>query len=252
MRLPKIIEECLSGLEKNDEDSIALMGSYARNQNKRFSDIDIVYFTEYDANEVEIKLTEDRYTVISYINIKEVENWFVDPKLATEFMGGLKTLIPIWDPKNHLENLRKRAIEFSWNQNLQEKADKYACEEIVLLGEEVNKGIQGIISNDNGRMLNCLFGLSLGLAKILRVQKGILIKSDNDFYDEILSIYENEPETLQIIKNLFGIQESPIKSRVLSGLLLYEKIVSELKYLFMGKNQKIIELLLANISILKK
>lgn len=252
MRLPKIINDCISGLEKNDDESIALMGSYARNQNGKFSDIDIVYFSECDARETKIKLTKNKYTVISYVNTNEVENWFVDPELATELIGGLKTLIPLWDPKNYLGKLKVRASEFKWNNNLQKKANEFARKEIILLGEEVNKGIQGMISEDDGRMLNCIYGLSLGLTKVLRVHKGILLNSDNDSYYEIMTMYENEPETLQMIKRLFGILDGSLKNKVISGLLLYEKIVNELNYLFIDENEEIIKYLLSNISSVKK
>ena len=225
----KKINKKIESIEKENLLGICLMGSYSRNEAGKFSDIDIVCFSKGKIRDTEVLMITGKYLAISYVQDNEVEDWFTKPELITEVLYGLTKLIPIWDTKNYLENLKKKAISFEWNNELQVKINEYVNRELTLLIEEVNKGIQGLFSKDNGRLLNSIFGLSHLLFKIICVQKKVFIKSDNTKYEQVLSIYEQYPQTVELMKKVFG--EIPIKleNRVEAGLRLFKIISTEFK-----------------------
>ncbi len=222
---PEIIDK-IESIDKTNLLGISLMGSYSRQEAGKFSDIDIVCFCKNEKQETQVFIIATKYIVISFVGKNEVEDWFTLPELATEFLFGVKNIVPIWDPKNYLEKLKARAIEFKWDKSIQEKANQYANSELTLLIEEVNKGIQGIMAEDIGRQLNSLFGLSHILFKIIQVKKGIFIIGDNTKYQQITALYENAPTTLKLMKEVFGEVPLELPKRVESGLRLF-KIVSQ-------------------------
>lgn len=148
------------------------------------------------------------------------------------------------------KKIKTLANAFSWNTDLQARADEYASREIILLGEEVNKGIQGIVSHDNGRMLNCVFGLSLGLARILRVQHGIILSSDNEYFACITALHKNVPKVLFSVRTLFGISKNSLESRVLAGLALYQEVAEGIMPVLDGEQEVALRFLRKNISSL--
>ena len=223
------INQKIQSIEKENLLGISLMGSHSRGDFGKFSDIDIVCFTKEVIKDVEVFIIDKKLIVISYVTDKEVENWFTSPEKITEILYGLTKLITIWDSNNYLKNLKNRANSFTWNDDLSKKIHKYVNKELTLLIEEVNKGIQGLINKDKGRMLNCIFGLSHILAKIICVKKRILIKGDNYQYEQVLNGYKEQLEITILLKKVFGENPIELEERVKAGLQLFKEISTEFK-----------------------
>lgn len=219
------ISKRINEIRKQNLAGIALMGSYSRNEAGRFSDIDIECFTNEEDKEPEVSIIDNKLLVISYANIEEVKEWFTNPKFVVELIHGVRNLIPIWDPSGYLIKIKEKAINLNWTTKLQDKANIQTRKELVSLIEEVNKGIQGNISKDIGRQLNCVLGMSFGLFKIISIQKGIFIKGDNTLFDQVFQVYEKQNDVKKMMNSVFGISPNSLNERVLNGLELY-KIIS--------------------------
>lgn len=220
------INSKIQSIDRTNLLGISLMGSYSRAESGEFSDIDIVCFTKKET-ETEVLFVEEKYMVISYVTENEVEKWFTNPELSIEFLYGVTKLISIWENRSYLKNLKIRASSFKWSEDLQIKINQYVNRELIFLIEEVNKGMQGLIFQDNGRMMNCIFGLSHVLAKIICVKKKIFITSDNSKYEQVLLSYKENLETQELIKMVFGEIPLKLEERVKAGLKLYKKISME-------------------------
>ncbi|WP_069650135.1 nucleotidyltransferase domain-containing protein [Caloranaerobacter ferrireducens] len=225
------IAERIKKIDREELEAIALMGSYARGEACKYSDIDIVCFLK-EGNEgrlPDIEIVDSKYLVISYVTREETDKWFCDPEKATECISGLRQSKVIWDPNGYLSSLKKRAEEFKWDSSLQEKANNYASRELVSWVEEVHKALQGLLFNDIGRMLNGLYGLTYGLFKVVRVQKGILLTSDNSFFKQVIDYFGEESEFAILGKEAFGIDNTlEVRERVISGLKLFDLITDML------------------------
>jgi hypothetical protein len=62
---------------------------------------------------------------------------------------------------------------------MQARANQQASAMLVGWFEEVHKGLAGLQQNDIGRLLNARHGLSWGLGRVMKVQRGILMSGDN-------------------------------------------------------------------------
>ena len=135
--------------------AIALMGSFARGDVGRFSDVDLVRFlgqeTETDS-ESQTHIINNRLVVVSEVTPAAVNDWFSKPEIASEYIKGVQTAKPLWDAEGHFQEIQARARSFVWDASMQEKADRWASQELVGWAEEVHKGIdvEFVICNLSG------------------------------------------------------------------------------------------------------
>lgn len=227
----EILERKINEIDKTNIESMGLMGSYSRGEAKKYSDVDIVCILKKDAGKKStlIEIIEDKYVVTSFTSIEEMEECFTEPEGATENILGLQQVKILYDPNNTFNNLRLRGMKFQWTKEMQRKADEIAGRWMVGLIEEVHKALQGLLSNDVGRMLNGLFGLTHGLFNVVRVQKGILLNGENSFYNRIVGHDGVDSRFAMFSEKAFGIGESSgIRERTAAGLLLFDEVSDEL------------------------
>ena len=204
--------------------AIALAGSFARGDWGVFSDIDLVRFPETNAqpHDAETHLIGERFVVVSDIGPSKVEHCFTNPVDATECIAGLRVARALWDPDSHFDAIQKRARAFVWEGAIKDKAHAWASAQMVGWIEEVHKGLEGLRRGDQGRMLNARYGLSWGLTKVIRVQRGILISSDNGSYPEVVKDIGPDSEWGVLSRKAFGIDGSTgLREQVEAGLRLY-------------------------------
>ena len=128
----------------------------------------------------------------------------------------------LWDPQDHFAAIQRRADAFVWNTAMQKKADAWASEQMVGWIEEAQKGLEGLRSNDEGRMLNARFGLSWGLMNVMRVQLGVLITGENRAYPEVAGSLGEDSHWVRLSRRAFGITDGlALQEQVMAGLQLY-------------------------------
>jgi predicted nucleotidyltransferase len=220
-------------IEKYIDDSvcvIALFGSRARGDNGRYSDTDIVRLTRVSDEPqrnpgISNVMIEGILTSISTMKISDVENWFVNPALATEALQGLRDAQAMYDPEGVFSNLQKRALSFQWDDELQKKANEYVGEQLVGWAEEAYKGMEGLLRNDEGRLLQAKYGLTWGIAKLMTVYKGILATSENTFFYQIQHCMGADSDWTESLRKAFGVSPLnsplPVSGQVAFGLRLY-------------------------------
>ncbi len=203
--------------------AMALMGSHARDEACEFSDVDVVGFLadEEDRRPAATHLVDGHFVNVSDVSPAGVETWFNDPRESTECIAGVRTARPLWDPDGHFRSIQERARSFVWDGRMQAKANEYSSSEMVGWIEEAMKGLEGLRTGDEGRMLNARHGLSWGLTNVMRVQRGILLASDNGSYAEVATALGNECEWVVVSRTAFGLDNSTLVEQVTAGLRLY-------------------------------
>ena len=256
MGLPPELSSYLEAWTTPRTVAFALLGSYARGDAGRHSDVDVVRFVDGDKHEAEAQsfLLDDsergtkrnddnparwhslqRLVVHSTVTPSQVEGWFTDPGQAVNIIIGLRDGRALWDPQGIFAAIQERAEEFRWTQAHQEKADQLAGKELVGWIEEVHKGLEGLRRNDTGRLLNARFGLSWGLAWVMRLHKGVLTTSDNTFFDDVIRVVGPESSWALLLSRAFGTSTggegaaTSLREEVTSGLLLYCETFALLK-----------------------
>lgn len=228
--------------------AFALLGSHARGDAGPHSDVDILRFVDDNHREEEARTSligtvgaavraggssaaagqpqARKWLVVhSTITPSQVESWFSDPGQVVNIMAGLRDGRALWDPDGVFAGIQKRARQFRWTQAHQEKADRLASKELVGWIEEAHKGLEGLLRNDTGRLLNARFGLSWGLAWVMRLHFGVLSASDNTFYDDVIGAVGPESNWSLLLQRSFGASSSgcspSLREEVQAGLLLY-------------------------------
>ncbi len=226
--------------------AFVLVGSYARGDAGPFSDIDVVRFVNDDEQSGEslsylidraengqaADTPEERrpsriLVVLSTATPSQVESWFNEPGLAVNHVAMLRDGHALWDPQRAFAAIQKRAYGFQWTSALRKKANRLAGHELVGWIEEVHKGLEGLRRDDTGRLLNARFGLSWGLLRAVRVQRGLLSVSDNTFLSDAIDSVGTESKWAQLLISSFGVAQGNSEMRpslhetVRAGLLLY-------------------------------
>jgi len=139
---------------------------------------------------------------------------------------GLRNAQILLDRAGELAALQRRARDFVWDNAMQSKANQWAGEQMVGLIEEAHKGLEGLRRNDVGRMLNARFGMSWMLSSIMRVQRGVLLTSDNGVWDEVNRAVGETTPWVRLRRRAFGIEDASgrtptLREQVIAGLRLY-------------------------------
>jgi len=222
--------------------AIALMGSFARGSSGLYSDVDIVCLRDSDpkGESAETHLIDGQFVVISDVGPSMVSDWFSKPEEATTCIAGVRAARPLWDPNSNFEGIKNRAIAFVWDAEMQDKANAYASEAMVGWIEEAQKGLEGLRRHDIGRMLNARYGLSWGLTKVVRVQRGILISGDNASYTEVLADIGAESIWAELSRHAFGLSGLPLSGQVKAGLRLYAETARMLDDIFREQDRLVV------------
>lgn len=226
-----------------DIKAIAVAGSFARGDAGPYSDVDLLCFRKTDLaphNPV-THLIGQRCISVSEVNPSSIERYFTDPVAATECMQGLRTARPLWDPDRCFATVQDRARAFAWDLILQEKANAWASAQMVFWIEEAYKGMEGLRRGDVGRMLNARYGLSWGLTKVVRVQRGILITSDNTSYTDVVNYVGTHKEWSQVSVKAFGLTDSELRDQVRAGLRLYTLTAALLVKALRPEDKKLVD-----------
>lgn len=246
--LPHGVSTYLEAWKTEATEAFALLGSYARGDAGPFSDLDIVQFVHDNGHDVESrsflipKIVEKvgqeacrekgasrgpLLVVRSTVTPNQVERWFTEPGQAINVVPGIRAGLPLWDPKGYFAEIQSRARLFCWTEELQQEANRLAGEELVGWIEEAHKGLEGLRRNDTGRLLLSRFGLSWGLAWVVRLQRGVFSESDNTFFDDVIDAVGVKSRWASLLRAAFGIcggdsSDSPsLQDEALAGLRLY-------------------------------
>ena len=248
MDLPADFPSCLEDWKTAETVAFALLGSFARGDAGPHSDVDIVRFVNddkhiEDARSFLIGDSEDSgaldddirppncarswLVVRSTVTPGQVESWFTEPGQALNIIVGLRDGRALWDPNGVFSEIQQRAQDFEWTKAHQDKADRLAGKELVGWIEEAHKGLEGLRRNDVGRLLNARFGLSWGLAWVMRLHLAVFTISDNTFFDDVISAVGSERRWAELFRQAFGTASRggedlcSLRDEVESGLLLY-------------------------------
>jgi hypothetical protein len=225
---PLNVEHLLQRFDGPNTHAVVLMGSYARGDAGPFSDIDLVRFVAPSAHlpDAGSHLIDDHLVVVSNVVPNEVERWFAEPDAAVGTIGGVRSAQALIDRNAYFAAIQARAHAFVWDAAMQERANRWASAQMVGWIEEVGKGLEGLRRNDVGRMLNARHGCSWGLARVLLVQRGVLLAGDNAFYDALTQAVEPHSEWAQLRDHAFGVADTDgsvpaLRDQVRAGLQLY-------------------------------
>ncbi len=225
-----------------------LTGSYARGDATAHSDIDVLKFyhdAPQDPAKRYILYTRQGYLIsITSTSVDEKEQEMLKANQAVWCVPGLRQSQVLYDPFSYLHNLRKKAFQFEW-EPLQKEANQYASYELMGYAEEAHKVMSAIQKKDESAILYGLSGLFLAMPRILAVQQGIMIRSENSLFSQVQEAVGDESDWTKYHRMAMG--AVPIEStdiiteRGRAGLKLYAETAGYLKTIILETHLPVVQ-----------
>jgi hypothetical protein len=236
-------------------EALAITGSYARGDAHAFSDIDLLCFVAVspglERERYHLEYLNGRLVSISAVTFEEKYNQISRPETAIYAVPGLRQCLPLWDPQKKLQQLKEAAQNFNWAP-LQPAADRYASEELMGFAEEVHKILGALDRRDESSASYALLGLVSGLSRAVAVQKGLMIETENGFFDQVQAAAGAQSPWTRAFRLAAGLEYPStgmplFASRAKAGLDLYVKTADLLSASIQTADRPVIETTLALI-----
>jgi hypothetical protein len=216
-------------LERIDSPQVigmGMVGSYARGQESRYSDVDVDIFVsqqpENPYDRYTLRYWEGKLVSLKYTLLDEERAALTEPRRAIWAVPGLRGMQILLDKDGSLSTLQQAAHEFDWLR-LQPAADEYAAEQIMGNGEEVNKILSGLARGHESTVLYASWGLVKNMLEAVAVQRGILINSENRYFDLIQDSVGRDSAWTRAFRTAWGLDSgsSQFQTRGAASLTLY-------------------------------
>jgi hypothetical protein len=239
------LQTSLEQIDSPDIIGVGLFGSYARGQETKYSDVDFDIFTS--------KLPEnpyDRYTLrywdgklvsLKYTLLDDERSALSNPRRAIWAVPGLRRMKILLDKDGSMTALQNAAHKFDWS-SLQTAANEFAAEEIMGNAEEVHKILNGLAREHESTVLYASWGLVKNMLEAVAVQKGILIGSENRYFDLIQDAVGRDSEWTGAFRRAWGLEPgaSDFQSRGAAALRLYRLSAKMFDELIKDKHRDVV------------
>jgi predicted nucleotidyltransferase len=239
----------IAELNNDNVSAIGLTGSHARGAATPYSDIDIYLFVnrlpEDDHNRYQLRRLEGHLVSITTTTIRIKRDDLTRPETIIWTVPGLRQMRILLDKHGELKALKNDVKSFNWRL-FQPAADAYVSRKLMEYAEEVHKLLGGLSRNDESAMIYATYGLVLGLAQIAAVERGLMIESENRYFQQVQNLYEADSDWTRIFRVAAGlttaINGEPISLslRAFCALNLYTLTVQTLRDIIMLEHAEII------------
>ena len=239
------IQSALEQLDSPDVIGIGIVGSYARGQEAKYSDIDLDIFvstlpaTEFDR--YTLRYWDEKLISLKYTLLEDERAALTDPRRAIWAVPGLRGMKIILDKEGSLAELKKAAQEFDWS-SLQTAADEFATEQVMHCAEEVHKVLNGLTRKHESTVLYAVWGLIKHLPEAVMVQRGLMMTSENRFFELIQESVGRDTQWTYAFRRGWGldVNASHYQTRAAGALTLYCLTAMMLDHLIPEKHRHVV------------
>lgn len=211
-------------------EALGLTGSHARGVATAHSDVDLLRFVAAEpASEREryrLWLVAGRLVSVSTTTLVGKRAELALPETAIWAVEGLRQTRILLDGAGELAALIAAARAFTWTPELRAAAAAHASETLAGLVEEVHKALGARERGDESAMLYAALGLQQSVIRAALVARGVLLASENDFFDAALRLGEPETRWRRLLRVVVGYDAppadmAPARGRTEAALWLY-------------------------------
>jgi hypothetical protein len=220
------IQSVLETIDSPDLMGVGIAGSYARGHESKYSDVDFDIFVnklpKKESDRYTLRYRDDRLISLKYALLKDERAALKDPARAIWAVPGLQGMKIVLDKDGSLTALQKAAQDFRWAP-LQPAADNYAAEQVMGCAEEVHKVLNGLARGHESTVLYAVWGLIKHLPAAVMVQRGLLMTSENQYFDRIQESVGRDSKWVAEFRRAWGLDSasSQYQARGAAALRLY-------------------------------
>ncbi|HKJ40390.1 MAG TPA: nucleotidyltransferase domain-containing protein [Anaerolineales bacterium] len=240
------IKSILKKIDSPDVVGIGIVGSYARGEEAKYSDVDFdIFVSKLPENEY------DRYTLrhwdgklisLKYTLLDDELAALTNPRRAIWAVPGLSGMKIILDKDGSLAELQKMAQKFDWPL-LQAEADELAAEMVLGNAEEVHKILSGLERKHESTVLYATWGLVKNILEAVAVQRGLMIVSEHRYFDLIQESVGRDTKWVSAFRTAWGLDSasSQYQSRGAGALTLYRLTAAMFDGLISEKHRDVVK-----------
>jgi predicted nucleotidyltransferase len=221
-----LFQSILQRIDSPEVIGAGIVGSYARGQETKYSDVDVdIFVSRQPENPYErytLRYLNDRLVSLKYTLLDVERAALTDPRRAIWAVPGLRGMKILFDKNGSLASLQKESREFAWPP-LQPAADEFAAAEIMGSAEEVHKILNGLARSHESTVLYAAWGLVKSMLEAVVVQRGIMILSENRYFDLIQDSIGRGSKWTSAFRTAWGLDSSSsqYQTRGAAALTLY-------------------------------
>jgi predicted nucleotidyltransferase len=240
------INSALEKLDSPDVVGIGIVGSFSRGQEAKYSDVDFdIFVSQLPENEYDrctMQYWDEKLISLKYTLLDDEVSVLANPRRAIWAVPGLSGMKIILDKDGSLTELQKIAQKFDWSL-LQPEADEFAGEMIMRNAEEVHKILNGLTRGHESTVLYATWGLVKGMLETVAVQRGIMMISENRYFDLIQESVGHGTKWVSAFRTAWGLDStsSQYQSRGAAALTLYRLTAAMFDGLIPDKHREVVE-----------
>jgi len=240
------IKSVLEKIDTPDVIGVGIVGSYARGQESKYSDVDFDIFVsklpESDYDRYTLRYWDGKLVSLKYTLLEDERATLANPRRAIWSAPGLSGMKIVLDRDGSLTELQTMAQKFDWSL-LQAEADEFAAEEIMGCAEEVHKILNGLDRGHEATVLYATWGLVANLLEAVAVQRGIMIVSENRYFDLIQESVGRDTKWVSTFRTAWGLNStsSQYQSRGAAALKLYRLTAVMFDGLIPEKHRQVVD-----------
>ena len=220
------LQSALEKIDSLDVIGVGIVGSYARGQESKYSDVDFDIFVsrlpENPYDRYTLRYWDNKLISLKYTLLDDERSALTNPRRAIWAVPGLRGMKILLDKDGSMAALQQAAQEFNWSM-LQPVADEFAAEEMMGNAEEAHKILSGLAREHESTVLYASWGLVKNMLETVAVQRGIMIISENRYFDLIQDSVGRDSEWTRVFRTAWGLDPngSGYQRRGAAALSLY-------------------------------
>ena len=239
------IQSILEKIDSPDVIGVGIVGSYVRGQEGRYSDVDFdIFISKQPENPYDrytLRYWDGKLVSLKYTLLEDERETLTNPRRAIWAVPGLSGMKIILDKNGSLNELQKLAQKFDWSL-LQNSADEFAAEQMMHCAEEAHKILNGLVRGHESTVLYAVWGLVNNILEAVAVQRGIMIVSENRYFDLIQESVGRDTKWVSAFRTAWGLDStsSQYQTRGAAALMLYRLTAAMFDGLIPGKHREVV------------
>jgi predicted nucleotidyltransferase len=234
-------------IDSDEVTAIILGGSHARGTATPYSDVDFARFARTHPQGKNKRYFYRQSRLISVVtwSLDFMEESITRPEQAIWRVPALRDARILLDKEGVFAAFQQRLADFRW-ESLQERANAWASDVLMLLGEFAHKMLGALLTHDETTMAYATQDLLWSLPEVVAVQRGVLIEGSNQYYTLVQEAAGKDSawthyHRLALCLEPLPADLTPAEARGIAALRLYKETARLLRDVLLPDDRAVIE-----------
>lgn len=224
--------------------AVVVVGSYARGEAHRHSDLDMVAIGSGDAVH---RVVDGLLVSVDWFTDEKARSFLNIPQLAGQHVPGWRNALIVHDPDGVAERLQRHAYQWRWD-DIAAKVDRTVAELVPLFSSNAQHLVGDIIGERWMRAAQTRSILALHCAQIMVMHLRLLYGSEHNLWGAVADAMG--PEWRQTQQAAFGFHGEDMAATAAAALKLYRITAENTRHLMTPTQQEMVDVALHAIESL--